>query len=78
MTIALQGIFITTASPHELTRHLYKLFMNSLHRLYMRGRNILLLTIRQLKLLTVAVASRGAARGNQSSRQARDTGRIVK
>ena len=49
--------------------HLYKPFMDSLHHFYMRGRNLPLLTICLPKLLTVAVASRGAARGNQSSRQ---------
>jgi len=42
--------------------------MNSLHPLYARGRNLLLLTICLPKLLTV-VALRGAARGNQPSHQ---------
>lgn len=56
---------------------LYDLFMNSLHLSYFERRNLFLLTICLPKLFTGAIASRGAARGNQLVSVTRDTGRIV-
>ena len=52
-------------------RHLYKLFMNSLHPFYTQGRNLLVLTICLPKLLTDAVALEGQRGGTNRLANAR-------